>query len=284
MERRSSNRPVSDVEELIGPFISGVALRTDVSGNPTAAELIRRVHDLAVETRDHIDISFAHVVRELGVSRDPSRTPLYPVMFILLPEDPPSVDQSALFESVPTDPFGLAPFDITLWVVDRAEQLHAYFEYSTVLFDAPAIERMAVHLTNTVAAMVSEPTCRVGSLSLLTEDERGTILSGWNDTATVLDGTPFVHLRFEEQAGRTPEAVAVVFEKSSLTYRELNARANQLAHRLRRLGVSADVLVGVCTERSIELVVALLAILKAGGAYVPLDPCDPPGKTTLSNP
>src|ERR1700722_1104895 len=151
-----SNRPVSDVEELVGPFISGVALRTDVSGDPTAAELIRRMHDLAVETRDHIDVSFAHVVRELGVSRDPSRTPLYPVMFIVLPgADPPSVAQGALFESVPTDPFGLAPFEITLWVVERAERLHAYFEYSTVLFDAPTIERMAVHLMNTVAAMVS---------------------------------------------------------------------------------------------------------------------------------
>ena len=168
-----------------------------------------------------------------------------------------------------------AKFDLTLAITERAEGLHGHWEYATDLFDAATIERMAGHFTTLLEGIVAHPETPIGELPLLTPAERHQLLVEWNDTAVDYPRDRCIHQLFEEQAARTPDAVAVVFEDQQLTYAELNARANQLAHYLRTLGVGPDVLVGICLERSLELIVGLLGILKAGGAYVPLDPSYP---------
>ena len=165
-----------------------------------------------------------------------------------------------------------AKFDLSLSVRESAEGLRASWEFSTDLFDAPTIERMARHFERLLEGIVADPEQRIGELPLLTEAERHQLLVEWNDTAADYPRDRCIHELFEAQVARTPEAVAVVFEDRQLTYGELNARANQLAHHLIALGVGPEVLVGICMERSLELIVGLLGILKAGGAYVPLDP------------
>ena len=155
---------------------------------------------------------------------------------------------------------------------ERSGGLRASFNYDTDLFDEGTIRRMAGHYQRLLEGIVADPGQPISQLPLLTEDERHQMLVEWNDTARGYPADRCVHQLFEEQVGRTPEAVAVVFENQQLTYRELNARSNQLAHYLRDLGVGPEMLVGICLERSLEMVVGLLGILKAGGAYVPLDP------------
>jgi amino acid adenylation domain-containing protein len=169
-------------------------------------------------------------------------------------------------------PINYAPFDIDLNVVENNGELLLQINYSTDLFEAETINRMLGHFQTLLEGIVANPEQRLSDLPLLTESERHQLLVEWNDTQTNYPQDKCIHQVFEVQVERTPDAVAVVFEDQQLTYRELNSRANQLAHYLRSLGVGPDVLVGFCVERSLEMVVGLLGILKAGGAYVPLDP------------
>ena len=165
-----------------------------------------------------------------------------------------------------------ARFDLTLSMEETETGLVSYWEYNTDLFESKTIERMAAHFQNLLSAIVENPHQTVGDLTLLSEAERQQLLVEWNDTESEYPKDRCIHALFEEQVEKTPDAIAIVFEEQQLTYGELNQKANQLAHHLAGLGVKAETLVGICVERSIEMVIGLLGILKAGGAYVPLDP------------
>ncbi len=270
-----AGRNQTETEGLIGFFVNTLVLRTDLSGDPTFRELLRRVREGALGAYAHQELPFEKLVKELQPERDMSRTPLFQVMFVLKNAPPPTMEVSNLrMSALPVDG-GTAKTDLALELWDEPEGLRGYFEYNTDLFDATTIARMAGHFQILLEGVVADPGQHLSALPLLTEAERHQLLVEWNDTQSDYPRDACIHELFETQAERTPDAVAVVFEDERLTYRQLNRRSNQLAHHLRKLGVGPEVLVGICVERSIEMVVGLLGILKAGGAYVPLDPSYP---------
>ena len=267
-----AGRNWSEIEGLIGFFVNTLVLRTDLSGDPSFRELLRRVREVTLGAYAHRDLPFKRLVKELKPERDMSRSPLFQVMFVL---------QNAPMEPLKAPGLTLSPlemetraakFDLTLIMEEVKGELAATFECNTDLFDETTIERMLGHLRTLLEEMAAGPEKPVSAVSLLTEAERQKLLVEWNDTWTAYPRDACIHELFEIQVKKTPDAVAVVFEEQHLTYRELNRRANQLAHHLQGLGVGPEVLVGICTERSVEMVVGILGILKAGGAYVPLDP------------
>ncbi|AUX43556.1 uncharacterized protein SOCE26_050060 [Sorangium cellulosum] len=268
-----ANRTREEMEPLIGFFANTLALRTRLGENPTFLELLGRVRRECLEAYAHQDIPFDRLVDELGVKRDLSRNPLFQVMFMLenTPREPihlPDLEVSAVEVDHET-----ARFDLGLFVQEQDEEgLEVVVEYASDLFERQTVERLCGHYATLLAGVVEDPRRTIGELPLLTEAERQRIVVAWNQTQAPYPEDRCIHQLFEEQAARTPDAAAVVFGDQQLSYRELNARANQLAHRLRSLGVGPDRLVGLCVERSIEMVVGLLGILKAGGAYLPLDP------------
>jgi amino acid adenylation domain-containing protein len=269
-----ANRNRDELKGLIGFFVNTLVLRTDLSGNPSFRELLQRVRRIALGAYAHQDLPFEQLVEALQPERDTSYSPLFQVAFILRNalhlEEIPGLTLSSLNVESET-----AQFDLSL-VVERTERgLIAAFEYNTDLFDAAAIARMLGHFQTLLLGIVANPQAKLSDLPLLTEAEKHQLLVEWNDTQVDYPQDGCVHQLFEAQVERTPDAVAVIFENQQLTYRELNSRANQLAHYLQHFGVKPEVLVGICMERSVEMVVGLLGILKAGGAYVPLDPTYP---------
>ncbi len=259
----------------IDRFVSTLVFRTDLSGNPRFLDLLDRVRENALDVGAHNEVPYARLIEELQAERDFSRNPLSQVMFVLqsAPGGAPTVPGLTLVDQ--GRDAGAPKFDLTLALSETPDGLLGQFEYANDLFDAPAIEGLARHFTTLLEGIVVDPGQPIGHLPLLTSGERHQLLVKWNDTAVDYPRDRCIHQLFEEQVESTPEAVALVFDDEQLTYAELNARANQLAHYLISLGVGPDVLVGICLERSPELIVGLLAILKAGGAYVPLDPSYP---------
>ena len=271
----TANRNRLEIEGLIGFFVNTLVLRTDLSGNPTFRELLKRVREVALGAYAHQDLPFDKLVEELQVPRDLSYNPLFQVMFVLQNAPMEPLQLSGLTLSPLEAETDTAKFDLTLELTEGPEGLTSSIEYNTDLFDSDTIERMVGHFQTLLQGIVANPDARLSELPLLTEPERHQLLVEWNATQTDYPRDKCIHELFEEQVERTPDAVALVFEDQRLTYRELNRRANQLAHYLRKLGVGPEVLVGICMERSLEMVVGLLGILKAGGAYVPLDPAYP---------
>ncbi len=269
-----------ETEGLIGFFVNTLVLRSDLSGNPSFRELLHRVREVSLEAYAHQDLPFEKLVEELKPDRDLSRSPLFQVVFIM---NPPwtkgtSQDQSGL-TIAPSSlqvQTGTSKFDLTLAMRDTGNGLSALFEYSTDLFDEATIVRMQGHLQTLLEGIVANPDQRLSALPLLTTAEQQCLLVEWNQTQTAYPKDAAIHQLFEAQVKQTPDAIALILQDQSLTYQELNDRANQLAHSLRALGVDAEALVGICLDRSIDMIVGLLAILKAGGAYVPLDPAYPP--------
>ncbi|WP_193196875.1 non-ribosomal peptide synthetase [Nostoc sp. MG11] len=267
-----ANRDRLEIEGLIGFFVNTLVLRTDLSGNPSFQQLLSRVRQVTLEAYAHPDLPFEELVKALQPQRDLSHTPLFQVLFGFQNVPASGVELTGLtVSSLPTES-ATAKFDLTLVMQNTATGLVGMWEYNTDLFDAGTIERMAGHFVTLLEAIVTNPQQLISQLPLLTEAEQRKLLVEWNDTQVEYPRDKCIHQLFEEQVDSTPDAVAVVFSDRQLTYHELNCRANQLAHYLRTLGVKADVLVGICIERSIEMVVGLLGVLKAGGAYVPLDP------------
>ncbi|MEN6350336.1 MAG: amino acid adenylation domain-containing protein [Syntrophomonas sp.] len=272
----TANRNRVEIEGLIGFFVNTLALRTDLSGNPTFRELLKKVREVALGAYAHPDLPFDMLIEELNLPRDPSYNPLFQVMF--------------LFQNAPMEAFRLsgltltsleaetdtAKFDLTLELIEGLEGLSCSIGYNSDLFNSDTIERMAGHFRTLLQGIVANPDARLSELPLLTEPERHQLLVEWNDTHADYPRDKCIHELFEEQVERTPDAMALNYEDQGLTYRELNRRANRLAHYLRKLGVGPEVLVGICMERSLEMMVGLLGILKAGGAYVPMDPDFPP--------
>ena len=269
----TAGRTQRDTEALIGFFANTLVLRTDLSGNPTFRELLGRVREVILDAQAHQELPFEFMVKELRPERYAGRNPLFQVLISL--ESPLSTLPSGWSISQMEIETGASRFDLALDIKDGPEGLVCSFEYSTDLFDRATIVRLAGHLQTLLKAVVSDPVLQLAEFPILTEPERHQILVEWNATEVDYPRNLCIHQLFEIQVESTPEAVAVVFEGQHLTYRELNRRANQLAHYLQQLGVGPDVLVGICVERSLDMVVGLLGILKAGGAYLPLDPTFP---------
>lgn len=265
------NRP--EFQVLMGYFLNTLVLRTNLSGNPTFRELLWRVRAVIAAAVAHEEVPFEYLVKELQPERDLSANPLFQVLLTL---EPPLASIPAGWTLTQMDvTVGTSKFDLSLELDDRPEGLIGRFEYNSDLFDTTTIERMVGHWQTLLAGIVANPALRLTELPMLTAAERTQLLFTWNNTQAAYPGDMLLHQLIEEQVARTPEAIAVVYQNSRLTYHELNAHANRLAHHLRQLGVGNESLVGLCMERSLEMVVGLLAILKAGGAYVPLDPTYP---------
>jgi amino acid adenylation domain-containing protein len=272
-----ANRNRAETEGLIGYFINMLALRADLSGDPTFRALLGRVRETTLGAFEHQDLPLDRLVEALQPRRDPSRPPLFQVMFVLQNNPMPDVGRSdlALGPLLADVGTGTAKFDLSLAMGDAGPNYTGSIEYNADLFDDTTIDRMLGRFRALLDAAVADPDRRISELPLLPEEERELVLSEWNRTTADYPSGSCIHERFETQVERTPEAVALVAAGESLTYRELNARANRLAHSLRRRGVGPDVRVGLGVERSPELAVGLLGILKAGGAFVPLDPSYP---------
>jgi amino acid adenylation domain-containing protein len=265
-----------EIEGLIGLFVNTLAMRTDLSGDPTFRELLARVREVTLSAYAHEDLPFERLVEELQPARDPSHAPIFQVMFALqnMPEPIEGVKSRLTMMKLDTGG-GTSQFDLSLIMGDSETGLVGAFEYNTDLFAGPTITRALEHLQTLLAAVVAAPDQRLSFFPLMKEAERSAVLEAWNNTREDRPADALVHELFEAQTKRTPDRDAVVFGNRRLTYRELNARANRLARRLRSLGVGPESLVLICMERSPELLVGLLGILKAGAAYLPLDPAYP---------
>jgi len=261
-----------ELEGLIGFLVNTLALRTDLSGNPSFQQLLSRVRQVMLQAYAHPDLPFEELVKALQPQRDLSHTPLFQVMFVLENAPISEVELSGLTISSFGTEKTTAKFDLTLFIKNTPSGLIAAWQYNTDLFDSGTIERMAGHFVTLLEGVIANPQQQISQLPLLTQVEQQQLLVEWNNTQVDYPRNKSIPQLFEEQCLSTPDAVAVEFGNQQLTYYELNCRANQLAHYLKSLGVKADVLVGLCVERSLEMVVGLLGILKAGGAYVPLDP------------
>jgi len=270
-----AGRNQAELESLIGFFVNTLVLRGDLSGNPSFRTLLSWTREVALGAYAHQDLPFEKVVELLQPERDLSHSPLFQIMLVLQNAPAETVQLAGLEVTPLLIDNSTSKFDLTLFVWERGECLKGVVEYNKDLFDVQTIRRMLSHFQNLLEGIVSNPDQRLSDLPLLTSAERHQLLVEWNDTTTEYPRDQCIHELFEMQARKTPEAVAVVFEDQQLTYRELNARANQLAHYLQAHGVRRGALVAIYVERSLEMVIGLLGILKAGGTYVPLDPAYP---------
>jgi amino acid adenylation domain-containing protein len=269
-----AGRQRPETEALIGFFVNVLALRTDLAGDPTFREMLARVRDVVLGAFDHQDLPFEKVVEALRPERSLSWLPLVQVMFLFQDPDP-AVLALAGVTATPLDVDArTAQFDLALSVTETPHGLVVKLTYRTQLYEPATIRRMLGHYHTLLRSIVADPDQRLSRLPLLTPPEHHQLLVEWNATHAPVPGQ-CVHELFEAQVRRTPDATAVTLDGQSLTYRELNQRANQLARSLQRRGVGPDVLVGLCLDRSLDMIVALFGILKAGGAYVPLNPADP---------
>jgi amino acid adenylation domain-containing protein len=271
-----AGRTMLETEGLIGAFVNTLVLRGQLSGNPTFCEFLGRVRETSLGAFSHQDLPFEKLVQELNPERSSNHSPLFQVMFAL--QNSPTSDMRV--EGLSLTPLKLnsmtSKFDLSLEVEEDPNGLSFSCEYNADLFVPATIERMLRHFQNLLEAIVANPTQRVAELRLLAEPERHQLLVEWNKTGGNVSSVPTcIHQLFEAQVERTPSAIAAEFQGHQLTYDELNTRANRLAHYLQKQGVGPEVMVGVCIERSLEMLVAILGVLKAGGAYVPLDPTYP---------
>lgn len=269
-----ANRSRVELEKLIGFFTNNLVIRTNFVGNPTFKMLLGRVREVTQGAYAHQELPFERLVEELNPERSLNQNPLYHVEFAF---------QNLPFSTMPLSTLVLTPipvdneteeFDLSLNIVDGGPELVASIEYSTDLFDKDSIIRMLGHFESLLAAIVANPDRRLADLPILTEVEKHQLLE-WSCTQVDYPAELCIHDVFESQVQQTPEAVAVVDRDSQISYAELNKRANQLAHYLQDLGVGPDVRVGICMERSADVVVAAIGVWKAGGAYMPLDPAYP---------
>jgi amino acid adenylation domain-containing protein/thioester reductase-like protein len=269
-----ANRNRVEVEGLIGFFVNTLVLRGDLRGDPTFRELLARVREDALGAFANQDLPFEHLVEAARPRRDPSRTPLFQVMFAY-ETAPAALHLPGLsLQPVPVDR-GTAMFDLTLTVTAEGGELVAATEYNTDLFDDATAARLLRHYETLLARLIAAPDQRVSTVELADAAERRLVVNEWNATGLDYPRDRTVHALIAEQAGRTPDSVAVVHAGGALTYSELDARAGRLARHLRAAGVEAGALVGLCVERSADMAIGLLGVLKAGAAYLPLDPAYP---------
>jgi amino acid adenylation domain-containing protein len=289
----AANRRSREIEDLIGMLVNTITLRIDFSQQLSIRDLLAKVRQITLDAYAHQDLPFDLLVEELEVERDLSRNPIFQVMFGF--HDSPLVElelpgvELHLTEGLSN---GSAKFDLNVVVIPRNEQYlkgnkedaleitAMVWEYNTDLFAPETIQRMIAHYFQILDAFLIDPEQPISTLSLLTQKEREHLLA-WNNTQTPFSQNLCIHQLFETQVQRTPEAIAVTYQDQRLTYAELNCRANQIAHYLQAVGIGPDMLVGICLERSENLLISMLGVLKAGGAYVPLDPLHPYERLTF---
>ncbi|MGZ5790412.1 MAG: condensation domain-containing protein, partial [Burkholderiaceae bacterium] len=270
-----ANRDMVELEPQVGLFVNTLVVRSDFSNDLTFLELLEQGKATLLNAYEHQELPFDMVVNELQVERSQSFNPLFQVMLAFQSSGENRLQLARLDSVEIRETVSSTKFDLTLNVVESENGLKLTWEYAKDLFDESTIRRLSSHFKNLLAEIVNAPNTSLRSLPLLDEEERRCLIESWNDTDKNYPRKQTLHQLFEAQVARTPDHAALVYEDKALTYAELNAKANQLAHYLRAQGVGPDVLVGVCTERSIEMVVALYGILKAGGGYVPFDPAYP---------
>ena len=261
----SRHRP--EAETLLGYFLNTVVVPAEMSGNPSFRALVHRVRDWSIEAIDHDQIPFEHLVRELKAQREPSRNPFFQAMFSQEPL--PAIGTTWRLTEADVDT-GTTKYDLYVKLDDTGNEILVRFHFSTDLFDRGAIGRMALHWKAILRHGIAHPDQTLSEIPILAPRERRTLLVKWQGVKGKYPEKCVQEL-FEQQANRTPNAIAVVSQEQNISYRDLNERANQVAHLLLRHGVQQETLVGLCVERSLNMVIALLGILKAGAAYVPLD-------------
>lgn len=276
-----ANRYRPEIEGLIGFFVNQLVLRTEVSPELTFRQLLQRVREVTLSAYSHQDVPFEQLVATLNPDRDLSRSPLFQVKFVLQNLPTPDWQLPGLqVEVLPDIDTGSTALDLFLSLTETPQGLSGTLEYNTDIFTAATIQRLMAHFQQLLTSAIANPDQPLLSLSLLTPAEQEQ-LKIWNQTEVAYPLDRCLHHWIEDQVERTPDAIAVIFGNTQLTYRELNQRANQLAAHLQQLGVEPEILVGICVERSLEMVIGLLGILKAGGAYVPLDPSYPPERLSF---
>jgi amino acid adenylation domain-containing protein len=268
-----AGRVREEVEPLIGDFVNMLAVRTDLSGDPNFRELLSRVKKTALDAYDHQDLPFEKLVEDLEHGRDLSRAPIFQTIFILETSPPPPPPMQGLQVEILDFDTPTAKNDLILILAEDSGGLKVKLEYRTDLFTKRTIGRLLTRYQTLLEAIVADPQQLITKLAMCAPQEREQ-LAAWNQTGREAPNR-CLHQLFEDQVARTPDAVALQFQERTLTYRDLNARANQLAHQLLSLGVKPDSRVGICVHRSLEMLVGLLGIMKAGGAYVPIDPAYP---------
>jgi amino acid adenylation domain-containing protein len=270
-----ANRNQQELEPLIGFFVNTLVLRTQFTEDSSVAELLQRVRDVSLQAYAHQDIPFERLVEALDPVRELNRTPFFQALFALQNAPLPKVSWNGLEATASIVETGTAKFDLTLSAREEDGELELSLEYRTELFNAERMKRLLQHYRTLLEGIVVSVDTRISEIEILSEPERQQLLVEWNRTEAPYSTNKCVHQLFEEQAAKTPQAVAVVDEDRQISYEELNRRANQLAHYLAKMGVGPEVRVGICMERGLEMMAGVLGALKAGGAYVPLDAADP---------
>ncbi|HET7229038.1 MAG TPA: amino acid adenylation domain-containing protein [Longimicrobium sp.] len=268
-----AGRTRKETEALIGLFVNEIVLRTDLSGDPTFRELVGRVREVVMGGYDHQEVPFERVVEALRPQRTLSHAALFQVVFQLDNLEAQARDEGVRVREVDVER-GTTKMDLTLGLDAHAHGITGVLDYSSDLFDRGTARRMAEQLERLLGQASRDPGRRISRLELMGQPERQRIIS-WNRTTANYPAERCIHQLWEEQAARTPNAVALVDGSNSLTFAQVDARANRLAHHLRGLGVRPEVRVGVCLERGWELLVAMIGVMKAGGAWVPADPAHP---------
>jgi amino acid adenylation domain-containing protein len=276
-----ANRTRSELDGLIGFFVNTLALRIDLSGAPTADELLDRVAAVALSGQEHQDLPFEQVVEQLNPPRSLAHTPLFQTLFVWQSNDDDRFELPGLTVEAVDPPHVSAKFDLILELAEAGGTIRGSIAYAAALFDAATVRRFGDYLVRALAAMAADPARSVDEIDLLTDAERHRLLREWNDTRRPLADPASLAARVEAVAARDPDRAALVLDGDSLSYRDLNREANRLAHHLIGRGIGPDDIVGLCPDRSFGMIVALLAIMKAGAAYVPLDPALPPARLAI---
>jgi len=276
-----ANRNHREIEPLIGFFVNTLVLRTDLSGNPTFQDLLIQVRQVALEAYDHQDVPFEQLVEHLHPERNLAYHPLFQIMFVLQNATKSELNLSGVEVSNFEISDITAKFDITMIINETEQGLTGHLEYNSDLFEGSTITRIIGHFQVLLEGIVNQPETSISELPLITKAEQQQLLVEWNQTQTEYPKHQCIHQCFEEQVTRTPNAVALIFEGQKLSYIELNQKANQLAHYLQSLSVKPETIVGICIERSCEMIIGLLGILKAGAAYLPLDISYPTARLSL---
>jgi len=270
-----------ELEDVIGYCVNTVALRSELSDGLTGQDLLKQVRRVVVDAYDHQELPFEEVIEALSLRREGTLSPLFNVM-IVCEDDPLSAFKIRDLEAshLPWEPT-VSEFDLVFIVVNKGQGLELAMLYNSAIFIDSTVSRMLGQIETLLRELIKKPEARLSELSLLMSGEREQILLEWNQTTTPIPFSVGIHTLIEAQVERTPDAIAVICGNDSLSYQELNRRANRVAHALKKLGVCADLPVGLCVERSVDGIVGLLGILKAGGGYVPLDPSFPDHRIRL---
>ena len=267
-----AGRPYADLQSIIGMFVNTLPMRNYPEGNKSFREFLLEVKENALGAYENQEYQFEELVGNLNIARDFSRSPLFDVMFVLQNTEVGEINLEGLTIKPCKSESKISKFDMTLTAVEAKENINLCIEYCTKLFKEETIEKLCKHLYKIMEAVVKNLDIRLSDIDIVTEEEKVQLLYDFNNTTAEYPGYKTIHQLFEEQVEKTPDNIALVFEEKQVTYKELNARANRLARTLREKGAKTDCIVAIMVERSLEMIIGMLAIMKSGGAYLPIDP------------